>query len=80
MKLVDLTPEQKLTYVGLLTIMQKDNLVEQLYAPDSYFNPIQDINDDWVVSIEEMEFCVNPNFIWVKDLPLIEYIPKPEIE
>jgi hypothetical protein len=80
MKLVDLTPEQKLTYVGLLTIMQKDNLVGQLYAPDSYFNPIQDINDDWVVSIEEMEFCINPDFMWVKDLPLIEYIPKPEIE
>lgn len=79
MKLADLTPEQKLTYVGLLTIMQKDSMVGQWYAPDSYFNPIQDINDDWVISVEEMEFCVNPNFMWVKDLPLIEYVPKPEI-
>jgi hypothetical protein len=32
------------------------------------------------ISIEEMEFCINPDFMWVKDLPLIEYIPKPEIE
>jgi len=24
-----------------------------------------------------MEFCVNPEFQWVKDLPLIEYKPKP---
>jgi hypothetical protein len=79
MKLADLTPEQKLTYVGLLTIEQKDSIVGQWYAPDSYFNPIQDINDDWVISVEEMEFCVNPNFMWVKDLPLIEYVPKPEI-
>jgi len=62
--------------VGLLTIKQKDELVGQTFAPDSYFNPIQDINDDWVISIEEMEFCVNPDFLWVKDLPLIEYHPK----
>lgn len=62
--------------VGLLTITQKDEIVGQLYAPDSYFNPIQDINDDWVISTQEMEFCVNPEFIWVKDLPLIEYVPK----
>jgi hypothetical protein len=25
-----------------------------------------------------MEFCVNPEFQWVKDLPLIDYKPKPE--
>lgn len=63
--------------VGLLTETQKDELVGQLYDLDSYFNPIQDINDNWIISIEEIEQCVNPNFIWVKDLPLIEYIPKP---
>lgn len=28
-----------MTYVGLLTESQKDNLVGQMYAPDSYFNP-----------------------------------------
>ena len=63
--------------VGLLTEQQKDLLVGQLYAPDSYFNPLQDINLNWVISIEEMEQCVNPDFLWVKDLPLIEYKPKP---
>jgi hypothetical protein len=63
-------------YVGLLTIVEKDSLVGQQYAPDSYFNPIQDINDDWVISTEEMDFCVNPEFMWVKTLPLIEYKPK----
>ena len=78
MKLTDLTAEQILTYVGLLTIEQKDSIVGQIYAPDSYFNPIQDVNDDWVISVEEMEQCVNPDFMWVKDLPMIEYVPKPE--
>jgi hypothetical protein len=76
MKLAQLTQEEKTTYVGLLTIEQKDSLVGQWYAPDSYFNPIQDINDNWVISVEEMEQCVNPNFIWVQDLDLISYEPR----
>lgn len=63
-------------YVYLLTIEQKDELVGQWYDPDSYFNPIQDANDDWIISVEEVDQCVNPVFLWVKDLPLIEYIPK----
>jgi hypothetical protein len=63
--------------VGLLTESQKNELVGQLYDEDSYFNPLQDIEDDWIISVEEMEFCVNPEFQWVKDLPLIEYKPKP---
>jgi hypothetical protein len=63
--------------VGLLTESQKNELVGQLYDDDSYFNPIQDIDDNWIISVEEMEFCVNPEFQWVKDLPLIEYKPKP---
>ena len=63
--------------VGLLTESQKDSLVGQLYDEDSYFNPITDLDENWVISVEEMEFCVNPEFMWVKTLPLIEYIPKP---
>lgn len=62
--------------VGLLTTQQKESIQGQLYAPDSYFNPIQDINDDWVISIEEINHCVNYDYIWVKDLPLIEYVAK----
>ena len=63
--------------VGLLTELQKDELVGQLYAPDSYFNPIQNINDNWVISQEEMYNNENELVAWVKDLPLIEYVPKP---
>jgi len=63
--------------VGLLTEVQKDELQGQLYAPDSYFNPIQDVNDNWIISQEEMQQNVNPSFDWVKDLPLIPYEPKP---
>jgi hypothetical protein len=66
-----------MTQVGLLTETQKNSLVGQLYEEDSFFNPLQDLEDNWIISVEEMEFCVNPEFQWVKDLPLIEYKPKP---
>lgn len=76
MKLTDIKQADWTTYVGLLTVEQKDELVGQMYAPDSYFNPIQDNADNWVISIEEMEYNINPNYMWVKDLPLILYVPK----
>ena len=63
--------------VGLLTETEKNQLVGQTYDTDSYFNPIQDIDDNWIISIEEMEYNINPEFMWVKDLPLITYNPKP---
>lgn len=66
-----------MTQVGLLTEAQKDSLIGQLYDEDSYFNPILDLYDRYIISVEEMDFCVNPEFMWVKDLPLIPYEPKP---
>jgi hypothetical protein len=63
--------------VGLLTEQQKNELVGQQYTTDIHFNPIQDFQDNWVISIEEITLCDNPQFLWVKDLPLIEYQPKP---
>jgi hypothetical protein len=62
--------------VGLLTELQKNELIGQTYDTDSYFNPIQDIDDNWVVSIEEINYCVNEEFSWVKNLLLIDYNPK----
>ena len=80
MKLTELTTEEKLLYVGLLTELQKDELVGQLFAPDSYYNPIQDIDDNWIISVEEMEQTTTLEFMWVKDLPLILFTPKPSDE
>ena len=61
--------------VGILTEEQKDMLIGQLYAPDIYFNPIQDLNDNWIISITEIQQC-NNEFSWVKGLELIDYEPK----
>jgi predicted DNA-binding transcriptional regulator len=76
MKLTELTTEEKLLYVGLLTELQKDELVGQLYAVNSYYNPIQDLNDNWVISVEEIEQTITLEFMWVKELPLILFEPK----
>jgi hypothetical protein len=77
MKLTDITKAEWTTYVGLLTLEQKESITGQMYTEDSYFNPIQDADDNWVISVEEMEYCTNPEFMWVKNLPLIPYVPKP---
>jgi hypothetical protein len=76
MKLTDITQAEWTTYVGLLTIEQKDLIIGQQYTTDSFFNPIQDLNDNWVISIEEMNYCDNNDYLWVKDLDLIIYEPK----
>jgi hypothetical protein len=76
MKLNQITTEDLNTLVGLLNQEQKDSLVGQLYTDDSYFNPIQDANDNWIISTEEMINCTNEKFMWVKDLELITYVPK----
>ena len=77
MNLKDLTTEQFSLYVGLLTDFEHEILVGEPYAPDSYFNPIQDADNNWVISVEEINQCVNADYLWVKDLQLIPYNPKP---
>jgi len=79
MKLTDITTEDITTLVGLLTEVQKDELVGVYYSADSIYNPIQDIDDNWVISVEEMLYTTNPETLWVKDLELITYEPKPYI-
>ncbi len=63
--------------VGLLTLEQKKEIASQLYAPDCYFNPIQDVNNNWIISTQEMEQCEVEEFMWVKESELIDYEPKP---
>ena len=77
MKLADITTEDITTLVGLLTEVQKDELVGVYYSADSIYNPIQDIDNNWVISVEEMLYTTNEDTLWVKDLELIPYIAKP---
>lgn len=76
MKLSDLTTNKD-NFVGLLSLSQKNELQGQQFDEDSFFNPIQDVNNNWIISVEEIEFCTNETFFWVKDLEIIIYEPKP---
>lgn len=76
MKIAQLTPEEKTIYVGLLSVAQKDLLIGQMFDEDSYFNPIQDNEDNWIISIEEIEQNINREFDWLNDLELIIFVPK----
>lgn len=73
----DTTDIDVTTLVGVLTEVQKNELIGVAYAPDSFYNPIQDLNDNWIISVEEIANTINPDTEWVKDLPLTIYIPKP---
>lgn len=67
------------TYVHLLTPDEAAILTGHEYAPESFFNPIQDLFNNWVISMYEVNNCVNEQFIWVKNTPIIIYDPKPRI-
>jgi hypothetical protein len=67
--------------VGKLTLEQKEQIAGQEFTDSCRFRPIEDLNNNWVISLEEMNGRVtNPDFFWVRDLPKITYKPKPEEE
>jgi hypothetical protein len=60
--------------IAILTAEQKDQLIGQTYDGVCFYNPIQDINDNWIISEEEIN---QSNLEWLKQLPLVEYEAKP---
>jgi len=58
-----------------LTTEQKNAITSQTYDNLQYFNPVLDAENNWFISIEEVNNCTNESFQWVKTLPLIEYNP-----
>ena len=62
--------------VAQLTTEQKDSLIGQKWDDETFFNPIQDNNNNWIISTTEVNGCTNNNYLWVKELPLINFEPK----
>lgn len=58
--------------VVLLTQEQKEQLTGLEFISDNYFNPIQDEDSNWVISLEEADQC---DIAWIKELPQIDYKP-----
>ena len=65
--------------VYLLTEEQKKSLEGKCYNNGTFFNPVQDADDNWIITKEEIEMAEYKEILWVKDLPKIEYV-KREIE
>lgn len=59
--------------IVILTTEQAESLKGVEFVTDNFFNPIQDLNDNWVISDEEQNQC---DIQWLKDLPKSEYFPK----
>jgi hypothetical protein len=60
--------------VAILTTEQKDSLDKQNFTSSGFFSPVQDINGDWVISEVEINKCVTPEFMWVKNLLLTDWL------
>jgi len=65
--------------VYLLTEQEKELLIGKCYSNNTFFNPIQDNNNNWIISQEEVLNATYEDVLWVKNLPTIEYIAKPPI-
>lgn len=59
--------------IAILTIEQKNTLNKQELCPGMKFNPVQDINQNWIISQQEIDQCTNEEFMWVKDLELTDW-------
>ncbi len=70
--------------IAIITELQKDILLGKEFEIDSFFNPIQDLNDNWIISEIEYYYCLglwyldelNLELIFIKDLSLSIYEPK----
>jgi hypothetical protein len=58
-----------------LTVAQKNKLIGVEYIADCIYNPLEDANGNWIISEGEVEQTIDENFLWVKDLPQIDYKP-----
>jgi hypothetical protein len=50
-----------------ITTEDYNKIKGQAYAPDMHFNPIMDINGNWVISIEELNGIVFPEFLYLSE-------------
>ena len=63
--------------IVIITQEQRDSLVGIEFMPKTFFNlDVKDINDNYFIDEVEINQC---DIQWIKDLPLIEYEAKIDI-
>ncbi len=71
--------------IAIVTTEQKNILIGKTYDGVCFFNPIQDANDNWIISEIEYYYCLglwyldelNTELQFIHNLILSEYFPKP---
>ena len=64
--------------VAKISEEEKDKLIGRQFMTDVYFNPIQDLNGNWVISSEEIDQSEDKEIISFKDLRLSIHTAKIE--
>jgi hypothetical protein len=58
--------------VAKITQEQADELKGVQFVTDNYFNPIEDANGNWIISLQELVYC---SVEFANSVELIEYEP-----
>ena len=58
--------------VAQITELQANELKVTQFIQDNYFNPVQDANGNWFISLEELKYC---SVEFCSTTTLIEYNP-----
>jgi hypothetical protein len=72
--------------IAIITTEQKNILVGKTYDGVCFFNPILDLNDNFVISEQEYYYCLGLWYLdelqteleFITTLSLSEYFPKPQ--
>ena len=73
--------------IAIITTEQRDILIGKTYDGTCYFNPILDLNDNFIISEIEYYYCLGLWYLdelqtdlqFITTLSLSEYFPKPQI-
>jgi hypothetical protein len=58
--------------VAKITPEQAEELTGVQFVQDNYFNPIQDKNGNWIISLQELIYC---NLDFANSVELIKFEP-----
>jgi len=58
--------------VAKISPEQAEELKGTQFIEDNYFNPIQDIDGNWIISLQELVYC---SVEFANTIELIEYSP-----